>query len=118
MIVPAPGSHPLCQYFLSGYLSNHNDPANFPPDEVPTLFDRYEEIFRRALITLQISREQLKGRAEFDFAHADQGNFEGAIAVLRAVEALRLQGFQASRYSSLLGPTSSAKKTVERCGAR
>jgi hypothetical protein len=93
MVVADPNSHPLSQYFLSEYLANHNDPANFPSDEVPALFDRYEEIFRSALSTLQISREQLKGKPEFDFAHTDQGNFEGAIAVLRAVEALRLQGF-------------------------
>jgi hypothetical protein len=93
MIVADPDSHPLCQYFLSEYLANRDDPTNFPPEEIPALFDRYEEIFRSALSIFQMSREQLKGKAEFDFAHADQGNFEGAIAVLRAVEALRLQGF-------------------------
>jgi hypothetical protein len=93
MLVTDPESHPLCQLFLSEYLANHDDPTNFPPDEVPALFDRYEQIFRTALDTLRVSPEQLKGRPEFDFAHTDQGNFEGAIAVLRAVEALRLQGF-------------------------
>jgi hypothetical protein len=93
MLVADPESHPLCQLFLSEYLANHDDPKNFPPDEVPELFDRYEQIFRSALDTLRTSPKQLRGRPEFDFAHADQGNFEGAIAVLRAVEALRLQGF-------------------------
>jgi hypothetical protein len=93
MIVADPDSHPLCQYFLSEYLANRDDPANFPPDEVPAIFDRYEGIFRAALSTLQISREELKSKPEFNFAHTDQGNFEGAIAVLRAVEALRLQEF-------------------------
>jgi hypothetical protein len=93
MTVADPASHLLCEYFLSDYLANHDDPTNFPPAEVPALFDRYEEIFRSALSTLQISREQLKRRSEFDFAHADQGNLESGIAVLRAIEALRLQGF-------------------------
>jgi len=93
MLVADPESHPLCQLFLSEYLANHDDPKNFPPDEVPALFDRYEQIFRTALDTLRISPQQLRGKPEFDFARADQGNFEGAIAVLRAVEALRLQGF-------------------------
>jgi len=92
MLVADP-THPLCQLFLSEYLANHDDPKNFPPDEVPELFDRYEQIFRSALDTLRMSPKQLRGKPEFDFAHADQGNFEGAIAVLRAVEALRLQGF-------------------------
>ena len=31
-------SHPLCQYFLSDYLANHNDPTNIPPAEVPAIF--------------------------------------------------------------------------------
>jgi hypothetical protein len=93
MLVADPESHPLCQLFLSEYLANHNDPKNFPPDEAPALFDRYEKIFRTALDTLRMSPEQLRGKPEFDFAHAYQGNFEGAIAVLRAVEALRLQEF-------------------------
>jgi hypothetical protein len=78
MIVADPDSHPPCQYFLSEYLANRDDPTNFSPEEIPSFFDRYEEIFRSALSTLEISRDQLKGKPEFDFAHADQGNFEGA----------------------------------------
>jgi hypothetical protein len=93
MIVPDPDAHPLCQFFLAEYLANCDDPANFPADEVPAIFDRYEGIFRSALSTLGISPQELKSRSEFDFAHADQGNFESGIAVLRAVEALRLEGF-------------------------
>jgi len=93
MLVTDPESHPLCQFFLSDYLANHEDLKNFPPSEAPALFDRYEQIFRTALDTLQMSPEQLRAKPEFDFAHTDQGNLEGAIAVLRAVEALRLQGF-------------------------
>jgi hypothetical protein len=93
MLVADPESHPLCQLLLSEYLADHDDLTNFPPGEVPALFDRYEQIFQSALDTLRMSPEQLKGKPEFDFAHTDPGNFEGAIAVLRAVEALRLQGF-------------------------
>jgi len=92
-MVPNPDLHPLCQYFLKKYLANRDDPTNFPPDEGPELFDRYEGIFRSALSTLQIAPEELKSKPDFNFAHADQGNFEAAIAVLRAIEALRLQGF-------------------------
>jgi hypothetical protein len=36
---------PLCRYFLSEYLANREDPTNFPPDECPGVFQRYEEIF-------------------------------------------------------------------------
>jgi hypothetical protein len=86
-------SYPLSEYFLSEYLAKRNDPTNFLPDQVPDIFGRYEFIFCAALNTLQISKENLRGRPEFDFSHADQGNFESGIAVLRAVDALRSQEF-------------------------
>ncbi|MFZ1011624.1 MAG: hypothetical protein WAN65_32610 [Candidatus Sulfotelmatobacter sp.] len=93
MIVENPDSHPLCHYFLSEYLTQRQDQENFPPDEGSAVFDRYESIFQRALDTLQFSKEKLKSRPEFNFGKADPGNLESGIAVLRAVEALRSQGF-------------------------
>jgi hypothetical protein len=93
MPVPDLSSHPLCHYFLSGYLSKREDPTNFPPEEFPDLFDRYEKIFESALRTLGLKREELRNRSEFRFDSGDAANLEGGIAILRVVEALRLEKF-------------------------
>ena len=85
---------PLCDYFLSGYLSaNEDDPENFPSDEFPAGLERYEAVFGAALGTLGLSKESLKSKPEFNFDSGDRANLEGGIAVLRAVEALRLAHF-------------------------
>lgn len=84
---------PLCQYFLGGYLANREDLTNFPPEEWPDVLQRYEEIFRSALDTLKLEKEALRSRSEFDLSHATPANVESAIAVLRAVSALRMQQF-------------------------
>lgn len=86
-------SFPLCGYFLSEYLANRNDPSNFPPDQCPGIFARYQEIFSTALDTLRLTKEALKSRSEFELSHATPENLESAIAVLRTVEALRMQQF-------------------------
>ena len=86
-------NYPLCQYFLTGYLSVRQDPTNFPPEEFPDLFDRYESIFKAALDALGVSKEDLKDREEFNFDSGDASNLESAIGLLRAVEALRLLNF-------------------------
>jgi hypothetical protein len=88
-------SFPLCQYFLSDYLTNREDPTNFPPDQFPDILQRYEELFRSALDTLGLKKEALKRRSEFEFSHATPANLESALAVLRAVSALRIQQFSA-----------------------
>ena len=86
---------PLCRYFLSEYLANREDMTNFPPSEWPAILQRYEEIFRSGLDTLKLKKEALRSRAEFDLSCATPANFESAIAVLRAVSALRMQQFSA-----------------------
>lgn len=86
-------SFPLCGYFLSEYLANQNDQSNFPPDQCPGIFARYEEIFRTALDTLKLTKEALKSRSEFQLSHATPENLESGVAVLRAVTALRMQRF-------------------------
>jgi hypothetical protein len=94
MVVPAYlSSYPLCQYFLLGYLSVRDDPSNFPPDEFPNLFDRYEKLFQSALRALKLSKESLRSRAEFNFDSGDAANLESAMGVLRTVETLRLMNF-------------------------
>src|SRR5450759_3973632 len=60
------GAYPLCQHFLAGYLSVRQDPTNFPVDEFPDLFDRYEKVFKSALDALGLSKEELRNREEFD----------------------------------------------------
>ncbi|MFY9911515.1 MAG: hypothetical protein WAK56_16845 [Candidatus Sulfotelmatobacter sp.] len=107
-------SFPLCRYFLSEYLSNREDPTNFPPDQCPGILERYEEIFRSALDTLKLTKKELKSRSEFQLSHATPANLESAIAVLRTVEALRLQQFSAIR---LLNPPG-ADLACERDGCR
>lgn len=84
---------PLTRYFLAGYLSKTDDESNFPVQQLPTIFDRYETLFTNTLSMLAISKEQLKGRSEFNFDSGDAANLEGGIAILRVVEALRLRGF-------------------------
>jgi hypothetical protein len=94
--VPAPKelrNHPLCEFFLTGYLSAHEDPTNFPVDQ-PALFDRYETIFKSALDALKISKETLRSKAEFNFDSGNAANLESAIGVLRAVETLWQMNFQ------------------------
>lgn len=86
-------NHPLCQFFLSGYLSAREDPTNFPVDQ-PALSDRYETIFKSALDTLKMSKETLRSMAEFNFDSGNAANLESAMGVLRAVETLRQMNFQ------------------------
>jgi hypothetical protein len=86
-------AYPLCSYFLSGYLSEKEDPDNFPADEFPDLLQRYENIFASALQVLSLSKEALKSRSEFNFDSGNAANLESGIAVLRVVEALRLEHF-------------------------
>jgi hypothetical protein len=86
---------------LAGYLSKRDDPANFPSREFPEILDRYESLFGSALVALRLSKEAIRKRPEFNFDSGDAGNLESAIAVLRAVEALRLAGF---RNVTLLNP--------------
>ncbi len=84
---------PFCSYFLSGYLSKGKDPTNFPPDQFPALFDRYEKVFESALRGLGLTKEALKSKSEYNFDSGDAANLESGIAVLRVVEALRLEKF-------------------------
>ncbi len=93
MGTPDLSAYPLCSYFLLGYLSKREDPTNFPPDEFPALFDRYEKVFERALQVLSLTKEALKSRSEFNFDSGDAANLESGIAILRVVKALRLEKF-------------------------
>jgi hypothetical protein len=90
---PDLSSFPLVDYFLRGYLSKVEDPDNFPVDEFPDLFQRYENIFALALQALGLTKEALKKRAEFNFDSGDAANLEGGMGILRVVEALRIWGF-------------------------
>jgi hypothetical protein len=92
-MAPDLSAFPLCDYFLSAYLSSTDDPDNFPPDEIPAVFQRYEDIFASALSVLGLTKEALKSRSEFNFDSGDRANLEGGIAILRTVEALRIKNF-------------------------
>src|SRR5215470_10629603 len=94
MVVPEIDQYPLCNFFLGGYLKKVNsDPENFPPNEFPGLFQRYEDVFSSGLRNLGISKEELKRRSEFNFDSGNTVNLESGVAVLRVTEALRLRGF-------------------------
>lgn len=85
---------PLCAYFLSGYLSkNGGDCENFPADEIPDGFERYERLFESGLKALGSTKESTKLKPEFNFDSGDPANLEGGIAILRTVEMLRITGF-------------------------
>lgn len=82
---PDPAKYPFCAYFLLGYLkTNPNDAENFPPDQFPDGFFRYEAVFHDALFHLKMTKEDLRARQEFNFDSGDANNSESAIGVLRA----------------------------------
>ena len=93
MIPPELSNYPLCSFFLSGYLENvDEDLENFPPNEFPDLFQRYENVLSAGLQNLGISKEQLKKRSEFNFDSGNAANLEAGIAMLRVTEESRLRG--------------------------
>jgi hypothetical protein len=83
----------LCTYFLSGYLSNNDDPTNFPPDQLAQVLDRYEKLFESALRHLGVTKEALRAKSAFKFDSGDAANLEGGVAILRTVELLHQHGF-------------------------
>lgn len=89
MELPDHRGHPLCSYFLKGYLSKHEDHTNFPPDQGLAIFDRYESLLRAALRALGCTKQDLRRRPEFDFDSGDPGNLESGIGVLRVAVALQ-----------------------------
>ena|ERR1035437_3485456 len=89
-----PASLRLSPRILSGYLSAREDPTNFPLDQEPALFDRYENIFKSALDALKISKETLRHMGEFNFDSGNAANLESAVGVRRTVGALRQMNFQ------------------------
>lgn len=93
MTIPNLTANPLCNFFLSGYLCKNDDPSNFPPNEFPAAFARYENIFASALQVLGLTKEALKRKSEFNFNSGNAANLEGGIAILRVVEALRMADF-------------------------
>jgi hypothetical protein len=81
-----------------GYLKKvEKDLENFPPDEFPSLFERYENLLSAGLKNLSLSKEDLKKRSEFNFDSGNAANLEAGIAMLRVTEALRLRGFSEMR---------------------
>jgi len=90
---PDLSEYPLCEFFIMGHLSRGDDPINFPSDQFPDLLGRYEKVFANALQVLGLSKEALRRRSEFNFDSGDAANLESGIAMLRAVEALRMLNF-------------------------
>jgi hypothetical protein len=89
MDAPDPQRYPLSNHFLSGYLAKKDvDPTNFPCEQIPGIYDRYENLFRSALDVLGLAKENLKHRSDFNFDSGDANNLEGGIAMLRVVLAL------------------------------
>jgi hypothetical protein len=83
--IPDAAKYPLCAHFLSGYLkANPNDADNFPPDQFPEGFQRYEILFHDALFHLKITKDAFRAIEQFNFDSGDANNLESAIGVLRA----------------------------------
>jgi hypothetical protein len=83
--VKIPDNYPLCVFFLSRYLQRQpHDALNFPLDQFPDGFIRYETLFHDALFHLTITKEGLKAKGEFNFDSGDPNNLESALGVLRA----------------------------------
>ena len=86
--------YPLTAYFLSEYLkANPGDVENFPRDQFPDGFTRYDMVFRDALVSLRTTKEDLKKRHEFNFASGDANNLESGIGILRTAIHLSKEGF-------------------------
>jgi len=89
---PDMSAYPLCSYVLAGYLSkSRRDELNFP--HRPGIFDLYEQLFQSALRTLGLTKEARRGKQGFNFDSGDPANLESSVAVVRAVNALQLEGF-------------------------
>jgi hypothetical protein len=110
--------YPLASYFLSGYLAKRDDPTNFPHDDLPNILGRYQILFTNALEALGLTKEQLRARTEFNFDSGNAANLEGGIAILRTVEALRLQGFTDLALIAPRKGEQGADITVTRAGVR
>lgn len=108
--------YPLCSYLLSGYLSKHDDPINFP-DQCEVLL-RYEEVFSSALTALAISAKQLKHKSEFNFDSGDPANLEAGIATLRIVSLMHLKGFSKITLISPVKGKKGADIIAHRCGCK
>lgn len=92
MPLPDPQKHPLSVFFLSGHLNKVADECNFPSGPGEAVFDRYEVVFGQALEVLQLTKESLRAKLEFNFDSGDSSKLEAGIATLRVVNALRLMG--------------------------
>jgi len=93
MPVPDLTDFPISRFFLENYLSRKDDPTNFPANDLRGVLGRYEALFADSLSALAMTKDLLKGRSEFNFDSGNAANFEGAIATLRVVNALRLWHF-------------------------
>lgn len=92
MSQPDPQKHPLSIFFLSEYLNKEADEVNFPSGPGEAVFDRYEVVFGKALEVLQLTKESLRAKPEFNFDSGDSSKLEAGIATLRVVNALQLMG--------------------------
>lgn len=92
MLSPDSQRHPLCAFFLPGYLSRKIDHTNFPGDRDEAVLGRYEHLLGEALKVLGIPKESLKAKTEFNFDSGDTGKLEAGIAMLRVVNDLHLMG--------------------------
>ena len=92
MPLPDPRKHPLSIFFLSEYLNKVADEVNFHSGPGDAVFDRYEVVFGKALEVLQLTKESLRAKSEFNFDSGDSSKLEAGIATLRVVNALQLMG--------------------------
>jgi hypothetical protein len=118
--IPDAAKYPLCAHFLSGYLkANPNDADNFPPDQFPEGFQRYEILFHDALFHLKITKDAFRAIEQFNFDSGDANNLESAIGVLRA--AIHLGQAKYSEIALIkskrqsLGADLTARRTTTRC---
>lgn len=118
MSLPDLSAHPLCNYFLSGYLSKCVDQTNFPSDQFPEILDRYEKIFESAIRILTLTKEQLKRKSEFNFDSGDAGNLEAGIAILRVIAALDRREFLNIALIAPIAGTFIADLICEKGGVR
>ena len=116
MSTPDPKKHSLSAFFLSGYLQNLTDEENFPSGTGGAVFDRYELVFGKALQVLEMTKESLRSKEEFNFDSGDASKLEAGIATLRVVNALHVMGHTKITLISTPKGTGGADITSEKAG--
>ena len=102
-------AYPLCDFFLRQCIENMSDKqilddlSETPDQSLLLHFDKpehmtaLEDLFARTIKTFNLSKDDLKAKADFNFDVYDMTGFESIRAVFRLANALSEKGFRGIR---------------------